>query len=160
MSEVALQWVQGLKLLIIVAGAVLYGFGGISGKWKRRMIAPAVLTLGILGIGAWIGNFSWWFALWFLGLFAAFTLGYGVNSSLMGILGSKVAVRAVVGLLVSLAALAIAIPMAAWLMLGFHVVLMVATSAVLGAFNPTKSARAEETTIGFVAGFIPIMTMI
>lgn len=49
MSENTLQWVQICKLLALVCFAGLYGFGGVSGKWKRRFLGPAILTGAIVG---------------------------------------------------------------------------------------------------------------
>ena len=40
MTEMQLQIIASLKLLLVAGFATLYGLGGMSGKWKRRFIAP------------------------------------------------------------------------------------------------------------------------
>jgi len=61
MSENLLQLISGLKILLVGAFAMLYGMGGISGKWKRRFIAPVVYVTGICGFSLWTGSFSVWY---------------------------------------------------------------------------------------------------
>ena len=160
MNEVTLQWIQLLKLMILAGSAVLYGFGGVSGKWKRRFIAPFLLTGGIMGVSLWIQTFSWYYAFFALLLAGAFSIGYGENSKLMKLTKSKVLTRGIAGLAIGAAALPIALVNGAWILLCLHISFTISTSIILGVFNPTKSARAEETMIGFIAGFIPMMGMI
>ena len=155
MSEITLQWIQFIKLILLAGFATLYGFGGVSGKWKRRIVAPVLLTAGLMGISLWVGQLSFWYLLYALLLFGAFSLGYGATS-----MSDKIRKRAIAGLAIGFAAAPIAIVNAAWLLWVFHIILCVVTSVVLGVWNPTKSARAEETMIGFIAGFIPLMGMI
>jgi len=58
MSENLLQLISGLKLLLVAGFAMLYGMGGISGKWKRRFIAPVVYVAGICGFSLWTGSWN------------------------------------------------------------------------------------------------------
>ena len=152
MSELTLQWITILKMVTLVIFASLYAFGGMSGKWKRRFVAPFVLTVGLCLLSAWAGTFSWWYVAFFPGLSFALHLGYGSSD-----LKTKILKRTKVGLALGLAALPIAISTGSWGLLVFHVLLCVATSVTLGVFNITSSARAEETTIAMVAGLLPLV---
>ena len=154
MSEVTLQWIQGIKLLGLVAFAMLYGFGGVRGKWKRRIIGPCVLTAILIGVSLWVNTFNYWYASYALLLFAACSVGYGGSN-----LSNKIMKRARAGGLAALAALPIFIPNHAWLLLGLHILICVSVSTVLGVWNPTKSARAEETAIGASYVLIPLFTI-
>jgi len=155
MSEVTLQWVQVLKLLTLAGFSTLYGFGGISGKWKRRIIGSLLLTSAIVGFTLWMHSFNWWLLLCALLYFGSLSLGYGADN-----LNEKLIKRSLFGLANSLACLPLAIIQSAWLILGLHIVLVTSISVVLGVWNPTKSARAEETIIGFSIGFFPLLGMI
>jgi hypothetical protein len=113
-----------------------------------------------MGVSLWMDNFDWLYVASYFLLVGALSIGYGSSSKLMQWTKSKILTRAIVGLLIGISALPIAIPNKAWLLLGLHIFIMVSVSSILGAFNPTKSARAEETTIGLCTGLIPIMGMI
>jgi hypothetical protein len=151
MSELTLQWIMVLKLLTLVLYASLYAFGGMRGKWKRRWIAPFVLTVGICLLSLWSGTFSWWFVGYFPLLAISLSLGYGASEFWL-----KMFKRSYVGLALACAALPIAIGTGAWGLLALHALFCVATSVALGVFNITSSARAEETTIAMVSGLLPL----
>jgi len=158
MTETTLQWIQFFKLLLLAVSATCYGFGGVSGKWKRRFVAPSIATAGIAGLSLWTGNFSWLCLLFFPLLSAAYSIGYGDNSKLMKLLKNKVLVRAVVGLALGFAALPIVIAYSAWLLWALHISICVAVSTISGAFNPMESARAEETMIA-AASLLTVLFM-
>jgi len=151
-SEDTLQWIQFLKLIWLAVFSILYGFGGVRGKWKRRFIAPVVLTLGIVGASLWTQSFNVWYLLYMPLLAASFSIGYGADKT-----SEKIIKRGRAGLAYAVAALPIFIPNAAWMLLGAHVVLCVGLSITLGVWNPLKSARAEETALAGIIGFLPIM---
>lgn len=155
MSELQLQWMQLLKLLCIVAFATLYGFGGMDGKWKRRIIGPLVLTGGIAGFSLWVDSFNWLLLSYALLLWPALSIGYGAEKT-----SEKIYKRTKAGLAYGAAALPIAYVSGAWTVFGLHIVLCLLSSVVLGVVTPTKSARAEESCIGFIIGFLPLMGMI
>ena len=46
MNEKKLQWLQLVKLLLMVCCAMLYGFGGVEHKELRRFIAPSLCGVG------------------------------------------------------------------------------------------------------------------
>ena len=158
MSEVTIQWIQLVKLLLLAGCATLYGFGGVSGKWKRRYIAPCLATAGIAGISLWSGTFTWLLLLFCPLLTGCYSMGYGENSKLMKLLKNKMIVRAVVGILLGIAAAPIAIVNSAYLLWALHIGICVAVSTISGAFNPMKSARAEETMIG-ASSLLTVMFM-
>ena len=150
MTEVALQWVQILKILAIGVFAGLYGFGGISGKWKRRIIAPVTFIAGIIGFSLWTGSYklSLLYSVWLL--FITLTIGYGANTT-----KEKVIKRSRAGLANAVAMVSIFATTGAWTLLFLHIAIVVATSVVSGVWNQTSSARAEETLIGASIVTIP-----
>ena len=79
MDENLLQIISILKILAIGVFAGLYGFGGVSGKWKRRIIAPITFIIGIIGFSLWTQSFSWslLYSVWLL--FVTLTIGYGAT---------------------------------------------------------------------------------
>ena len=158
MTETTLQWIQLLKLILLAVCATLYGFGGIHGKWKRRFIAPALATAGIVGISLWLKTFSVWSIFYVLPLVGAYSIGYGESSKLNKLTKNKIITRAIVGLALGFAALPIAIAFSAWTLWALHIGICVSVSTISGAFNPMKSARAEETMIG-AASLLTVMFM-
>lgn len=158
MNEVTLQWIQLIKLLLLAGCATLYGFGGVRGKIKRRLFCPILATAGIAGISLWMGTFSWWLIGYVLPLWGAYSIGYGENSKLMKWLKNKILVRAVVGLVLGLAAFPVVIAFSVYLLWALHIGICVAVSTISGAFNPMKSARAEETMIG-ASSLLTVMFM-
>ena len=151
MSENTLEWVQFLKLILLAIYSVLYGFGGISGKWKRRYIAPFVLTTGIVGLSLWTQTFSYWFLLYFLLLSAALHMGYGASEFWI-----KIRKRFLCGLALGCAAFPIAMGTGSWPLFGFHVALCIAVSISFGVFNITSSAREEETFLAAATTMLPL----
>lgn len=155
MSETILQWIMLLKLIYLSGFAGLYGFGGIEGKWKRRIVGSLYLTLGVIGFSLWMESFNWWFISYALLLYGALSIGYGAKKII-----KKIKKRTIAGLAYGCAAIPIAIGSSSLVLLCLHIALCILVSIVLGVFNPTKSARAEETSIGFIIGFLPLMGMI
>jgi hypothetical protein len=151
MNEVTLQWVQAVKLIVLVVFATLYGFGGIRGKWKRRWIAPFVLTAGVIGVSLWLNQYSNWLLLYFPLLSASLSIGYGSSD-----LKTKIIKRARAGFLAGFSAIPIAFVTGAWSVFGLHILLTTLTSIVLGVWNQTSSARAEETAIGASYCLLPL----
>ena len=154
MNEVTLQWIQLVKLLCIAAFAMLYGFGGVSGKWKRRIIAPIVYTLGICGVSLWTNSFSWALLYSLPLLFIGLTLGYGAT-----FLKDKIIKRSRAGLLCALGSVSIFIVTQAWTLLFLHIAVCIGTSVIAGVWNQTSSARSEETLIGASYVLIPMFVI-
>lgn len=150
MTETTLQWIQILKFLAIGVFAGLYGFGGVSGKWKRRIIAPITFIIGIAGFSLWTQSFNWFVlsSVWLL--FVTLTIGYGASDT-----KTKIIKRSRAGLANALASLSIFAVTGAWSLLVLHIAVCVGTSVVAGVWNQTSSARAEETLIGASIVTIP-----
>lgn len=151
MNEPNLQILASLKILWLAAFSFLYGWGGISGKWKRRYIGSAWMMLGIFAVAQTVNNWSYWYLLYWPLLVGALSLGYGAETT-----KGKLVQRAKVGLALGLTPLPLAIINQAWLLLGLHTFLCLAVCIVLGVWNPMRNARDEETAIGTTAGFLPL----
>lgn len=148
MSELPLQGIAVLKLLTAAVFAGLYGLGGMYNKALRRYLAPVLLA----GAMILFAGFHWAILL-YIGLFmASLSIGYGGDYLLV-----KMRKRFFYGLALGCSAFALTIVNPAWLLLGFHIVLCVFTSVILGVWNPMPGgARDEETIIGFMAVLIPL----
>lgn len=152
MSEIVLQIIAFLKIIWVAVFALLYGLGGISGKWKRRFIGPVWLMLGIFVFSKWTLNWSYWYLIYLPLLIASLHIGYGGTN----VTAVKVRKRALYGLALGIAPASLAILNTAWVMWGLHIVLCVSTSVILGVLNPTKNARNEETLIALMSAILPI----
>ena len=155
MSEITLQWIAILKLLLVAGFAGLYGFGGVSGKWKRRFIAPILLGIGTWGLTTWTQSYSLWYLLSVFLLFGALSLGYGGTS----VTSEKIKRRAIAGLAAAFAMLPYFLVTGAWGLLALHIGVAVGVSVVAGVWNQTSSARTEETLIGAAYVLIPLLTI-
>ena len=154
MTEATLQLISSLKVLLVAGFATLYGLGGMSGKWKRRFIAPILYGIGLWGFSTWTQSFALVYLLCVPLLFGALSLGYGASDT-----ATKIKKRAIAGLAAALCSLPIFWVNAAWTLLFLHILICVATSVVCGVWNQTQSARAEETLIGAAYILVPIMTI-
>ena len=151
MSETTLQFVQFFKLIVLAVYALLYGLGGVSGKWKRRFIAPFILVLGITLLSLWSGTFSWLFLLYYPLLTASLHLGYGADEFWV-----KVKKRMVCGLALGFSAIPIAYATGSWGLFSLHMAWCVTVSVFFGVFNITSSARAEETFLAASTAILPL----
>ena len=154
MSELTLQWIAVLKLLLVAGFATLYGFGGMSGKWKRRFIAPILYGVGILGFTLWTNTFNALSLLSPLLLCGALHLGYGGDTT-----QEKIIKRAVAGSAAGFASIPLFIVCGAGNLALLHIAVCMAVSIVAGTWNQTSSARTEETLIGATYLLIPMLTI-
>lgn len=155
MTENNLQLISFLKIIVVTLCSLLYGMGGISGKYKRRHLAPLVFLSGVCLFSYWQASFNWWYMSSLI-IIAPLSMGYGINSHLVRYTGSKITARFIVGILIGLATMSIAIINQSYMLLGMHIFVCAFMSTLLGSFNPTKSARAEESIIGFTYFFLPM----
>jgi len=151
MSEVTLQWIQAVKLIILCVFATLYGFGGVSGKWKRRFVAPILYVIGVSGVSLWTNSFNAWYLLCAPLFFGSLSLGYGATTT-----SEKIKKRAIAGSACACATLPIFLINQVYDLLAVHIIVCVLISVVAGVWNRTSSARAEETLIGATYGLIPL----
>ena len=154
MSENLLSFIQFLKIILLAVFALLYSSGGISGKYKRRIIGPLVYTAGLCGISLWTQSFSYWYLLCALLLYGALSIGYGAT-----FLKDKIIKRSRYGLACALASLPVFIVNQAWTLLFLHILVCISTSVIAGVWNQTSSARAEETMIAASIILVPLFTI-
>jgi hypothetical protein len=155
MTEEILNIVQALKIVYLAGFSFLYGWGGVSGKWKRRYVGPAYLTGGVVLFSLVQSSFSWFYLGYFFLLMGALSIGYGENSALRKLFKHKSIVRLVAGFALAFASIPIAIVTGQWLMFGLHILLCCSVSVVMGVGNPI-SARGEEVIIATTCGFLPL----
>ena len=151
MNENILQWIASLKILWVAVFSAFYGFGGVSGKWKRRFIGSAWMMLGVVVFSLWQGSWHWWYLAYFPLLTGALCMGYGGDD-----VGVKIRKRAVYGVLIGLSATPLLFPSCHFGLYIFHICLCLVASVVLGVFNPTANARSEETIISTLSTVIPL----
>ena len=154
MSEVALQWIAFSKLIAVAIFALLYGWGGMRGKWKRRYVAPLVYGLAIWGFTTWTQSFSWLSLLSPLLLCGALHSGYGADKT-----PEKIMRRAVAGGLAGFSAVPLFLAYGAGTLALLHIAVCMSVSIVAGVWNQTSSARTEETLIGATYVLIPMLTI-
>lgn len=152
MNEISLQIIAFLKLLWVAVFSLLYGLGGMSGKWKRRFIAPVWMMLGVFIFSKWTFNWSYWYLIYLPLLIASLHIGYGGTDNVW----IKIRKRSLYGLALGIAPASLAILNTAWAMWGLHIVLCVAFSVLLGVWNITKNARSEETLIATASTLLPL----
>lgn len=151
MNENTLQWIQISKFIPLALGAGLYGFGGISNKWLRRYLTSFIWVVSFIIYSILAAKFSWWILLCFPLYVIGFSMGYGSSTFWI-----KILKRAYCGVFISCASLPLALAVGSLNMWFFHLVIMTGGMIYLGVFNPTPSARNEETAIGTLSGFIPL----
>ena len=151
MNETTLQWIQFSKLILLACVAGCYAFGGIKGKWKRRLLGSALLVAGFVLYSLLSGKFGWWILLCYPLYIGALSLGYGGNKFL-----TKVIKRGYCGAAIAFASLPLALSVSSMGMWYGQLVLMTGMMVWLGVFNPTPSARNEETLLGAFSGLLPL----
>jgi hypothetical protein len=151
MSENLLSLIASLKIIWLAGFTLFYSSGGISGKWKRRIIGSGFLTLGVCGFSLWLNSFSFWFLLYWPLLFGGLSCGYGAD-----LLKDKLLRRLRYGFCVGVAALPIALVSKMYMLFAFHIGLCMVASVLLGVWNPTANARDEETLIAALSGIVPL----
>ena len=143
MSEHGVQLIASLKIAWIAVFSYLYGEGGISGKWKRRLVGAVWMMLGIWVFSIWQKTWHNWYLLSLPIIIGGLFNGYGGVTKTW----DKVRRRSIYGVLLGLTGLPLVAFSGLWVLFGFSVCLAVVSSVLLGAWNPTKSARDEETLI-------------
>lgn len=150
MSEWTLHWLAISKLLWLVGYACFYSLGGMSAKWRRRILGSFWLVGGVVLFNVLEHHFSWWLLTYWPLLWLATSQGYGASAT-----RAKIRRRMIYGLVVGVASLPVALVTGNWLLFSLHVALCAVVSTVLGVWNPT-SAREEEVLIGTTSGLLPL----
>lgn len=153
MSETNLQYLATGKILWCGFYCLAYGLGGTEGwgKWIRRYIGPVWILLGIWIFANLQGTFNAWQLLYPALLCASLHLGYGGDN-----VKRKIIRRSIYGLAIAIASLPLAVISGMWLLYCIHAVVCVSMSVLLGVFNPTDSARSEETIISTMSSILPL----
>lgn len=155
MTETTIQYIEFCKVIWLAIFSLLYGLGGISGKWRRRYLGSGFLTLGFLLFSYIYAELSYWYFLCFPLYVIAFSKGYGENSQLMRLTKSRLLTRLIYGFMIALCCLPVVIVKGHWLMFGLHIFVCMVVVGILGSQNPIK-ARSEETSIAVASGFLPL----
>jgi len=153
MGEYGLQIIASLKIVWVAVGSLWYGLGGISNKWIRRFILPLWMGIGIWVFGHWQGSFQYWHLCYSGLLCASLHIGYGGTDNVW----VKLRKRAIYGLCLGVSAIPIVFSSGLWVLFGIHVAICIASSVILGVFNPTKNARSEETIIAVLSTVLVLL---
>lgn len=153
MTEPNIQYLAAGKILWCGFYCLFYGLGGTEGfgKWIRRYVGPLWMGCGLWMFASFQGTFNAWQLLYPLLLSASLHIGYGGDDT-----STKIRKRFIYGLAIAIAALPLAVISGLWLLYSIHVVVCVSMSVLLGVFNPTDSARSEETLIACFSSVLPL----
>jgi|GEM_PF-1885471 len=133
------------KMLLVIACATLYAWGGMEMKWLRRFLAPAVC-----GAGCFYFSKDWRSLIKMPLLGIAASIGYGADTLIL-----KIWKRFYVGVVFALGANSYEIYQAIqkkkrlWVWIGFTTSVILLAYIMLGVWNPL-SARLEESILGFI----------
>jgi len=149
-SEKKLQWQALGRLGVVCLFALLYAWGGMEHKEIRRFIAPTLLVVAMFYYSGW----DWRVFLQLPFMFASLSLGYGGD-----VFWIKIFRRGLFGLANGISSSGFNIVYKRWGLVIFTVLLITGTSVFLGVWNPMPSARIEELCIGFIIGFMALMSV-
>jgi hypothetical protein len=147
-NEKKLQFRVLFKLLICVAFAFLYSWGGIEMKYLRRFVAPALLVGSMLYFSR-----DWKVLIQLPLMFFSLSLGYGSDIFIW-----KIIKRGIFGLANGITSSGQNILKKKWLLAGVQTVLLTGLYIVIGVYNPFPSARAEEMFLGLMIAVIPLFS--
>ena len=141
-----------IRGLSIFACGIMWRMGGSDElpKLVRRLGCALIVPLPSCLFG-----FKWYFLLSIPLLFGAFSMGYGINSSLTKLLKNKYLVRFTCGLLYSVAA--IPLLWGNWIALGFHIILTSTFVMLAGNQKFQYSDKREEFAIGSITDLMPTL---
>jgi len=159
MLEIDVQWIKLGQMILVSVFSAMYGFGGISGKWKRRFLGGGTLAITVVVSSILLSNFSWWFFLCFPLYMLALSLGYGTGGNPNQSVWSKIFKRTYCGMALSCASLPIYIVTGKWQVFALHTIFCILMSIWAGVFGIFKSARSEETAIAVTMSYIPLLAI-
>lgn len=159
MTEIDVQWVKFGQMILVAVFSAMYGFGGISGKWKRRFLGGGTLAATAIVSAILLSNFSWWLLLCFPFYMGALSLGYGNKGKENQTVWSKIWKRTYCGLALSCASLPIYYVTGKWQVFALHTIFCVLMSVFAGVFGIFESARSEETAIAVTMAYIPMLAI-
>ena len=139
------------RFAIVFLFALAYSIGGtedMGGKWIRRYLGPAILCLGMFAYSR-----SWKSLIQAPVMMITLSMGYGADAEWL-----KIVKRAVWGACNGLSSGFNNILDKRWILVIFHMVLIIGACVAFGVYNPFFSARIEEFCIGVFIAIIPIMS--
>lgn len=152
MSEYHLQFIAFGKIVWSAVFSLFYGLGGVSNKWIRRFIGPLWMGVGVALFSNLQGKFEWWLLAYPALLCAALHIGYGGTDET----SVKIRKRLVYGLAIGVSALPLGFSSGLWILFGFHLMVCMSVSVLLGVWNITDSARSEESLIAALSSILPL----
>lgn len=152
MSENTLALIAFLKLIWLSIFSYLYSLGGINNKWIRRFVGSAWMMLGIFGFSTWCSTWNLWYLLFFPLCIWGLSNGYGGVDDVI----SKIRRRAIYGVVLCCASIPLVSFSHAYVLFAFGCFITVLSSITLGVWNPTRSARNEETLIASLSFIITL----
>jgi len=151
MSELTLQLLAFFKVIDVAEFGLFYGLGGMIKKEIKRVGGPIWIAISISIIGFIQKTISLWYFLYPILLMASLCIGYGAEEK-----KEKLKKRALYGLALGISALPVVVITSRWFLFGFHLILCLGASILLGVYNPLRNARDEETLIASLSVILPI----
>lgn len=148
-SEQKTQLLVIYRLILAVIFGILYAYGGMSGTWIRRFLAPSVLCVGLC-----IPSFDWRILVQAPLMMLTLCLGYGGDD-----LWVKILRRGIFGLANGASSSAYNILRGVVLLVGIQVIMLTVLYIIVGVWNPFPSARAEETFLGTMIALLPALSI-
>ena len=136
------------------AFVLFYRFGGWKKKAWRRYAGGISFPASLIGIGLYVGSFSWWNLVGLVAYPAWLHLGYGANKK-----STKCLRRALYGFVAGCCAAPFCLPGGLWGILALQTVIAITTSIYYGVKNPI-SATGEEGTLGGVFTVLTVFTQL
>lgn len=141
-----------IKMAVVIIFASLYAAGGSADfggmKWLRRFLAPGVMVGGMF----WFSR-DWRALVQLPFMFGALCLPYGADT-----LWGKIFLRASFGAANGVASSGNNLLKKRWLLAGFQIVFVTATSVCFGVWNPWDNAMQEQFVIGLAIAAIPVLS--
>ena len=148
-KEKKLQLQVFVRLLLVCVFALLYAWGGIELKILRRLVAPIFLCSCMLYYS------RDWKTLWqIIPMYATLSIGYGGDTFLY-----KIFRRFFFGFVNGISSSTYNIikkNSAVWVL---QIAVLILFYVILGVWNPLPDARTEELVLGFMVGFLPLMSV-
>lgn len=161
MSETIQVYVGICAIIPSLVYALAYALGGrydapiLHGHWWRRVIAPVLFSLGVIGLSLISNNFKVWYLLAIPSYVLVHWLGgYGGSS-----IWVKLLRRSWTGFLMGIASLPFAISTGSYELFTAQVILAISAHLFLGIRNPIE-ASYEEVLISFLTVvLVPFMVV-
>jgi len=148
-NEKKLQLQVFVRLLLVCVFALLYAWGGMEMKIIRRLVAPIFLCSCMFYYSR-----DWKTLIQIIPMYATLSIGYGGDT-----LFYKIYRRFAFGLYNGVTSSTYNIILkksALWII---QILALILFYVILGVWNPLPDARTEELVLGFMVGFLPLMSV-